>query len=88
VQRRLARVHLLLGHIVEAAALLDGLVLRHSADPELHLLRMEVIYQFGDLRELMIYASRALAAMPAEAEGRELAEWWASAGEQGEALAV
>jgi hypothetical protein len=73
VQRRLARVHLLLGHIVEAAALLDGLVLRHSADPELHLLRMEVIYQFGDLRELMIYASRALAA---------------SAGEQGEALAV
>lgn len=78
--QRLARVHLLLGNIAEAAALLDELAARGAQEVALHLLRMEVIYQFGDLRELTIYAQRARGRLGSNAEGHELVEWWATAG--------
>ncbi len=83
---RLARVHLLLGNIAEAAALLDDLGRRRPADPDLHALRLDVIYQFGDLRELVVYARRALAGLPEDAEARELVAWWAAAGRREDAL--
>lgn len=79
---RLAHVHLFLGNIAEAASLLDDLVRRQPADLEVHLLRMEVIYLFGDYRELAIYAQKALAGLPDDAPERELIEWWASTGQR------
>jgi hypothetical protein len=82
LQQRLAQVHLLLGNIAEAAALLDELAERHPTEAAVHLLRMEAIYQFGDVRELAVYARRALPALSGVAEGSELLEWWATAGPQ------
>lgn len=88
VVRHLALVHMLLGNLAESALLLEDLVRKRPEDIELHLLRMEVIYQFGDFRELTIYAERALAHVPAdEAEGRELLAWWAEAGQREALLA-
>jgi sugar/nucleoside kinase (ribokinase family) len=83
LQQRLARVHLLLGNIAEAAALLDELAGRQPTEAAIHLLRMEVIYQFGDMRELALYARRARPPLSGIAEGDELLEWWATAGPQG-----
>lgn len=74
---RLARVHLMLGNIAEASAMLDDLARRTPEDVEVRLARMEVIYQFGDFRELSIYARRTLPTIPEGAEARELIEWWA-----------
>lgn len=87
VMRRLARVYLLQGSIGEAAALLDDLARRYPADVDVHLLRMDVIYQFGDFRELTTYARRAvneLGSAP-EADSEGIIPWWAEAG-QAEAL--
>ncbi|MEW6636103.1 MAG: tetratricopeptide repeat protein, partial [Actinomycetota bacterium] len=74
---RLARVHLMLGEIAEAARLLDELSRRHPDDAEVRLLRMEVIYEFGDFRELSVYARRALPSLPEDSGRRPVVAWWA-----------
>lgn len=79
---QLARTHLMLGNIVDASLLLDELAQKNPADADVHLARMEVIYAFGDFRELSIYAERARSglesnAAPGDATTRELIEWWA-----------
>ncbi|CAA9405047.1 MAG: hypothetical protein AVDCRST_MAG22-1487 [uncultured Rubrobacteraceae bacterium] len=79
---RLARVHLMLGNIAQAAAILDDLARRKPNDATVHQIRMEVIYQFGDFRELSVYARRVLARVPEGSEARELVEWWAEAGRE------
>lgn len=78
VIRRLAQVHLLLRNIAEAAALLDQLARQRAPDPELHLLRMDVAYQFGDFRELAVYARRVL---PSAGDGRDAPVPGAAAGD-------
>ncbi len=78
VQR--ARVHLLLGNVVEAAMELDDLARRHPTDADVRVARMEVIYEFGDFRELSVYARGALPAFSGDDELRELIGWWAEAG--------
>ncbi len=88
ISLRLARVHLMLGNIAEASAALDELARRRPDDVEVRLARMEVIYQFGDFRELSIYARRVLPAVPEGAEERELIEWWAYTEGKEEASAV
>jgi tetratricopeptide (TPR) repeat protein len=74
-----ARVHLLLGEIVEAAVALDDLARRHPTDADVRVARMEVIYEFGDFRELSVYARRALPDFSGDGELRDLLEWWAEA---------
>jgi hypothetical protein len=86
--RRLAQVHLLLGNIAEAAVLLEDLGRKYPSDVDIHLLRMEVIYQFGDFRELCVYAGRTLPGVPAAMDGHELVQWWATAGRSEELVAV
>ncbi len=81
---RLARAHIGLGEIAQAAALLDELGREHPEDPELHLLRMEAIFDFGDLRELRTYARRTLGRLPQGSEARRLAGWWAGEDRDGE----
>ncbi|MBI3969542.1 MAG: hypothetical protein HY329_28190 [Chloroflexi bacterium] len=78
---RLARSHLLMGNIAEAAFILDEQARQQPASVDVHLLRMNVIFQFGDFRELAIYAGRALSSIAPETETRELIEWWAIAGQ-------
>ena len=76
----LARTHLMLGNIAYAASLLDDLLRERPGDVEVHLLRMEVIYEFGDFRELSIYSRRTLERLPrrtVDKEARERIEWWA-----------
>ncbi|WP_172620767.1 HEAT repeat domain-containing protein [Rubrobacter xylanophilus] len=80
---RLARAHLGLGEIAQAAGLLDELGRERPDDPEVHLLRMETIFDFGDLRELKTYARRVLGRLPEGSEARELAGWWAGEAEGG-----
>ncbi len=77
----LARVHLLLGNIAQAAALLDDLAERQPNDANLYLARMEVIYEFGDFRELSTYARRVLPHVLGDNVQSELVEWWAGTGE-------
>lgn len=77
----LARVHLLLGNIAQAAALLDELAERQPNDASLHLARMEVVYEFGDFRELSTYARRVLPHVLGDNVQSELVEWWAGTGE-------
>ncbi len=77
---QLARVHLLLGSVAEAAALLDDLARKRPNDVDVRLARMEVIYEFGDFRELSIYAQKSLSSLAGDGEMRELAEWWAGTG--------
>jgi polysaccharide biosynthesis protein PelE len=78
VPLKLARVHLLLGGIAQAADLLDELARERPDDLDVRLARMEVIYEFGDLRELRLYARRALPKVPDDAPERALFEWWAA----------
>jgi len=80
---RLARAHLGLGEIAQAAGLLDELGSERPDDPEVHLLRMEAIFDFGDLRELGVYARRVLGRLPEGSEARELAAWWAGEARDG-----
>ena len=80
VQRRLAHVHLLLGNIAEAALLLEDLAAERPDDVDIHLLRMDAIYQFHNFRELALYAQRTLPAIATESDEAELLEWWAAAG--------
>ncbi len=80
VRRRLAHVHLLLGNIAEAALLLEDLAAAQPDNLDIHLLRMDAIYQFRDFRELTLYAQRTLPAITSESDEAELLEWWASAG--------
>ena len=77
----LARVHLLLGNIAQAAALLDDLAERRPNDASLYLARMEVIYEFGDFSELSSYARRVLPHIQGHDVPSELVEWWAGTGE-------
>ena len=81
VQRRLAQVHLLLGNIAEAALLLDELTAAQPDNLDIHLLRMNAIYQFRDFRELAVYAQRRLSGVTAESDDAELLKWWATAGQ-------
>ena len=83
---QLARVHLLLGNIAEAAALLDDLARKRPDDVDVRLARMEVIFEFGDFRELSIYAQGALRSFPGDDGMGELAEWWAGAGRKEESV--
>jgi hypothetical protein len=80
VRRRLAYIHLLLGNIAEAALLLEDLAAARPDDLDVHLLRMDAIYQFRDFRELALYAQRTVHAASIESDEAELIEWWASAG--------
>lgn len=77
-----ARVHLLLGNIVEAAVALDDLARKHPTDAKVRAARMEVIYEFGDFRELSVYAQRTLPNFSGDEETRDLIEWWADAGRE------
>jgi HEAT repeat protein len=81
VQRRLAQVHLLSGNIAEAALLLDELTAAQPDNLDIHLLRMDAIYQFRDFRELAVYAQRRLPGVTAESDEAELLKWWATAGQ-------
>ncbi|MDP9427132.1 MAG: HEAT repeat domain-containing protein [Actinomycetota bacterium] len=73
----LARVHMMLGDIAESSMMLDELARRRPEDATVQITRMEVMYEFGDFRELHVYARRTLPQIPDEAEARELVEWWA-----------
>jgi hypothetical protein len=74
----LARVHLMLGDIANASVMLEDLVRTRPGDPNVHLARMEIIYEFGDFRELSVYARRAIQkVLGKDAESRELIDWWA-----------
>jgi hypothetical protein len=81
VKLRLARVCSLQGSIGEAAALLDELARSHPTDAEIHLLRMDVIFQFGDFRELASYAGRVADAVGSTSDANPdgIIPWWADA---------
>lgn len=74
----LARMHLMLGNIAHAVAILDDLAYRQPDDADVHLVRMEVIYEFGDFRELSVYAQRVLSIIGEGSEWHDLVEWWSS----------
>jgi polysaccharide biosynthesis protein PelE len=84
----LAKVHLLLGNIANASAILEDLALGRPDSVDVHLARMEVIYEFGDFRELSVYARRALPGFAESADVHELVQWWAETGREGVAGAI
>jgi len=84
----LAKVHLLLGNIANASAILEDLALGRPDSVDVHLARMEVIYEFGDFRELSVYARRALPGVAESADVHELVQSWAETGRDGVAGAI
>ena len=84
----LAKVHLLLGNIANASVILEDLALGRPDSVDVHLARMEVIYEFGDFRELSVYARRILPGVPESVDMHELVKWWAETSREGVAGAI